>query len=522
MHRLLKQQVAQCRDANGAIDVDRLLTVVAATYDEADRERRQTERSTSLMTEELEAASQNRVQAAMALEKLAFRDQLTGLANRARFTACLNDLTRMGGEQGASCLLLLDLDRFKEVNDTLGHAAGDELLARVGEVLMQIAPPETLVARLGGDEFACILPRDLSDGAAAHLASRIIAELRQPIKVAEAFANIGASIGIAVFPDHGMTSNDLMRHADLALYEAKRRGRNTFVCYDDKLGAKADTRVVLTQELRRAVAEEVDFELDFQPQMRLDSGLTHGFEALVRWNHPERGLIGPSEFIPIAEASNQIGKLDIWVLRQSTRMAKSWLDAGLPEREIAVNVSALHLLRPDFVKEVARVLETSELPPHLLCIELTESALADHENGTVELALRNLKRLGVQLALDDFGIHHSSLGYLIRLPFDKLKIDKIFVRNVASSSRAEKLLSGIISLGHGLGMEVTAEGAETTSELDTVRALGGDIVQGYAVARPASAELAVSAANLMDLRATVLNQPLMAARPFPLAKMAGR
>lgn len=520
MHRLLRNQLTKCRNDAGSVDVDRLIALVTATYDEVDRERKRTDRSTRLMIEELEAATQESAQAATALEKLAFYDPLTGLANRARFAASLDELAKHSCGGTPRYLLLLDLDRFKEVNDSLGHAAGDELLTRVGERLVSIAPQGTLIARLGGDEFAWILPPDHSQEAVARLTSQVIADLMQPIRLSDASVNIGVSIGIAAYPRDGKTISDLMRHADLALYEAKRQGRNTFISYNARLGEIAEKQLNLSREMRSAVADEADFVLDFQPQLRLDSGITHGFEALLRWNHPERGLILPSEFIPVAEAANQICKLDNLALRQATRQAKSWIDAGLPEREIAVNISALHLLRPDFVQEVEGILDGHALPPRLLCIELTESALADHENISVQEALRSLKRLGVQLALDDFGTHYSSLGYLIKLPFDRLKIDKVFVRGVDSSRRAQKLLSGIISLGHGLGMEVVAEGAETLAELDTVRALGANIVQGYAIARPTKAEQAVSTANLIDLRAMVLNNRLSEPDARPCFKFA--
>ena len=260
----------------------------------------------------------------------------------------------------------------------------------------------------------------------------------------------------------------------------------------------AQSKMAMARDLRRAISENTGLAVHYQPQVDLSTGRVMGYEALMRWTHPTLGSVPPAEFIPIAESSQLICDIGLWILREAAVQAKAWLDAGETPREIAVNVSAAQIWHTDFVYDVLRVLEDTGLPPHLLCLELTESLLADHAEGRVRTVLTELKRLGVTLALDDFGTDYSSLGYLTQLPFDKLKIDRIFIDGIAESERARKLLQGIIALGRGLNMTIVAEGAEKPEELGILRDFSCDIVQGYVFARPTIAAEALAFARKLD------------------------
>jgi diguanylate cyclase (GGDEF)-like protein len=419
------------------------------------------------------------------LEKLAYYDPLTGLANRTLFRRTLEDTLdgcKRAGTDGA--LLLLDLDRFKEVNDTLGHAAGDELLVKVAGLIGGVLAPDHFLARLGGDEFAIILPQGDHASTTKRLAEDIIAAMSGSIALESGDVAIETSIGIVLFPRDADTANDVLRNADLALYQAKEKGRGRLEFFKPDMHAAVHHKAELMRELRNAVTQNVGLSLHYQPQIDLATGRVVGFEALIRWNHPTRGSIPPSEFIPIAESSRLIGDLGSWVLHQAATQAKAWLDAGEPPREIAVNMSAAQIRLVDVVQQVAAVLEATRLPPHLLCIELTESLLADNAEGRMRSMLMGLKGLGVGLALDDFGTGYSSLGYLTRLPFDKLKIDRVFIDGVDKSNRARELLKGIVALGRGLGMTVVGEGAERHGEVDVLRQFGCEQAQGYIFSRP--------------------------------------
>ena len=433
------------------------------------------------------------------LEKLAYYDSLTGLPNRALFQRELNDtLTncKRTGTEGA--LLLLDLDRFKEVNDTLGHAAGDELLGKVSHLITRVLGPDRFIARLGGDEFAVILTR-ADDAVAEETASAIISAVCSSISLSRGEVIIGTSIGIARIPHDGATTVEALRNADLALYRAKEDGRGRFALFHRDLNEVVQQKTALARDLRRAVQEGGELSVHYQPQIELSTGRVIGLETLMRWTHPTRGNVPPSEFIPIAESSSLICELGSWILREAALQGRAWLDAGEPPREIAVNVSAAQIWHSNLVEDVKRVLEETGLPPHLLCLELTESVLANQLDGRVGIVLNTLKSLGVTLALDDFGTNYSSLGYLIGLPFDKLKIDRIFIDGVANSTRAQKLLEGIIALGRGLGMKTIAEGAEIPREVEILRSFGCDMVQGFIFARPAPAIEALANVHALEL-----------------------
>jgi diguanylate cyclase (GGDEF)-like protein len=436
------------------------------------------------------------------LEKLAYFDPLTGLANRSMFHREVNDvLTRCGRTGSQAALLLLDLDRFKEVNDSLGHVSGDELLAKVAQLISRALGNGHFFSRLGGDEFAIVMQGGADRAGVERLVADVIAAVSSSILLTRGEVSIGTSIGVAMIPGDGGNLTDLQRNADLALYRAKESGRGRLVFFEPGMNTAVQHKIAIARELRRAITENVGLAVHYQPQVSLSNGRVTGFEALMRWKHPTLGHISPAEFIPIAESSQLICDLGLWILRQAALQAKTWLDAGEAPREMAVNVSAAQIWHTDFAHDVAEVLKETGLPPRLLCLELTESLLADHAEGRVRSVLNELKSLGVTLALDDFGTGYSSLGYLTQLPFDTIKIDRIFVDGIANSESARKLLEGIIALGRGLGMMIVAEGAETVDEVAILGQFRCDLVQGYIFARPAAADDALKSVWALEGKA---------------------
>jgi diguanylate cyclase (GGDEF)-like protein/PAS domain S-box-containing protein len=424
------------------------------------------------------------------LEHLAFTDPLTGLANRALFKRSLSEtIGRSLLEDRFAALLLIDLDHFKEVNDSLGHAAGDELLCRVAAVLRREVGPSAFIARLGGDEFAVVLERSSVGENLVGLAEHLVAAITGPVDLANGEAFVSATIGIANLPEDGTSTEQAMRNADLALYMAKEAGRGRSMIFEPAYAQAVEQRHDLARHLRHAVQENA-LQAHYQPQVDLTSGKVVGFESLLRWNHPERGPVSPSEFIPVAESSGLIVDLGLWILRESCRQGRAWLDAGFPARSISVNVSPAQFWNMDFETAVSAVLAETGFPPSLLCLELTEGLFVDQSEHRISRTLSALAALGVRLALDDFGSGYSSLGYLTRLPFDRLKVDRSFVDGIATQPDKRKLLGGIIALSRGLGMTVIAEGAERPAEVDVLAELGCDIVQGYVYSRPVVPDVA--------------------------------
>ncbi|MGL4527357.1 MAG: putative bifunctional diguanylate cyclase/phosphodiesterase, partial [Aestuariivirga sp.] len=370
----------------------------------------------------------DRVGAQRELERLAYFDPLTGLANRAMFQNRLNRDMAMARDSGIpSALLLIDLDRFKEVNDTLGHASGDDLLVEVSQLLHRVVGSEHFIARLGGDEFAIIMTGCGEMDVVETLANDVVASLGRSFRINNVEVSIGASIGIALLPRDGSTGEEINKNADLALYRAKDKGRGRFAVFEPSMNTMIQHKMALARDLRAAVLANEGLAVWLQPQVALPSSDVIGFEALLRWQHPELGFVPPSEFIPIAESSSLICDIGLWVLRESVQIAKKWIDAGGTPFEIAINLSAAQIWQTRIEDDVAALLKETGLPAHLLCLELTETMLADHAEGRVRSTLVALKKLGVRLALDDFGTGYSSLGYLIQLPFDKLKVDRVFV-----------------------------------------------------------------------------------------------
>lgn len=412
--------------------------------------------------------------------RLAEFDSLTGLANRHRMNRKLEStLTAFKAAKRACTLMMLDLDRFKHVNDTLGHQAGDDLLKQVGERLGRIIGDRGEIGRLGGDEFQIILP-DLDDrGKLGDLASKLIQIVSLPYALGDERAIIGTSVGIAIAPYDGVEKDDLIRNSDLALYSAKNGGRGQFRFYSADLKDEAEEARVLEDDLRTALIND-ELELHYQPVVRTKDHMVVGLEALMRWEHPERGFISPAMFIPIAEKSNLINQLGEWALRRACRDAAAW-----PETvRVAVNVSAVQFATPGFPAIVTNALAASGLAPDRLELELTESVFMG-DSETIDETFNALKGLGVRLALDDFGTGYSSLSYLRSAPFDKLKVDKSFVDSCTQKDQnSAKIIAAIIGLSDALGMETTVEGVEAFDQFNLVCSKGARFIQGYIYSKP--------------------------------------
>jgi len=406
---------------------------------------------------------------------LAHHDALTGLANRTSFHARLEREMRAADGQGTRlAVLCLDLDRFKEVNDLFGHAAGDAMLRDLALRVGGLLDPTQLMARLGGDEFAILIPQ--RDGSAEQLAERILATLAAV--PAASGPVIATSIGIAVYPDDAQDQRALLSHADAALYRAKAEGRGTCRRYDASMGAQIRDRRMLEHDLRHAVSRG-ELKLVYQPQTHIETGAVMGFEALLRWHHPVRGLVSPAEFVPIAEETGAILEIGAWVLREACRTAALW-----PQPlAIAVNVSAVQLHNPHFVQFVHGTLFESGLKAERLEIEITETALI-RDPARALLTLRQLKALGVRIAMDDFGTGYSSLSNLRSFPFDRIKIDRSFIKAVHSNPQGAAIVRSVLGLGRGLGLAVVAEGVETDEELSFLAAEHCTLAQGFLLGRP--------------------------------------
>lgn len=414
--------------------------------------------------------------------RLAHYDSLTGLANRLQMSQTLEKILNAPNIDHRACaVFLLDLDRFKQVNDTMGHPAGDSLLTQVAARLERAVGQFGRVGRLGGDEFQVILPGHHPREDLAQLARRVIHDLSEPYSIEGHRVVIGASVGIALSPDDGVTSEAIIRNADLALYAAKDGGRGRHHFYASDLHSDAEERRQLEQDLRDALSQG-GLELYYQPVVHTSTERITGFEALLRWNHPQRGPMSPAKFIPIAEDSGLIAQIGEWALRTACRDLASW-----PETvRVAVNVSPLQFANPNLPAVITNALAASQVSPSRLELEITESVFLNDDEGT-DAMFTALKRLGVRLALDDFGTGYSSLGYLKKAPFDKIKIDQSFVRGATiTGSRNGAIIASIVSLAEALGMETTAEGVETLDELDLVRMLGCSHVQGYIYEKPLS------------------------------------
>jgi diguanylate cyclase (GGDEF)-like protein len=428
--------------------------------------------------------------------RLAEFDSLTGLANRHRMDKKLEGILAAYKTAKRSCtLVMLDLDRFKHVNDTLGHPAGDDLLCQVARRLERVVGQRGEIGRLGGDEFQIIIP-DLDDrGKLGELANKIIQIVSQPYTIDDKRATIGTSIGIAISPYDGIDKLDLVDNADLALYAAKNGGRGQFRFYSADLKDEAAERRLLEEGLRDALATE-QLELHYQPVVRTEDNMVVTFEALMRWEHPERGPIRPDVFVPIAEESDLINQLGAWALNRACRDAMAWPKSV----RVAVNVSAAQFAHSDLIGIVAQALETSGLEANRLELELTESVFMG-DGETVDDIFRALKDLGVRLALDDFGTGYSSLSYLRAAPFDKIKVDRTFVDDCTQKDHnSAKIIAAIIGLSDALGMETTVEGVEAFDQLEVVKSKGARFIQGWIYSKALTQETLVARLKSGDLK----------------------
>ena len=418
--------------------------------------------------------------------RLAYEDGLTGLPNRAMFNEQLEQAVRTARRETLPvAVLLFDMDRFKAINDTLGHPVGDQALREVGSRVRKALRDSDVVARLGGDEFAILLATGSSEHAMRLVAGKILKALEDPLVIESQSMDIAASIGIARFPEHGADANALMRAADVAMYSAK-RGKIGFAVYDPAHDERRQEFLTLLGELRRAV-EAGELVLHYQPKMNLAENRVTSVEALVRWRHPQRGFVPPSEFIPFAEQTGYISAITRWVLTRAIEQCGAWHRAGLGI-SMSVNISARDLRTEDsLVQYVWAALIAAELPPGMLCLEITESGLMD-DPRSAQATLRKLRDLGIMTSIDDYGTGYSSLAYIKQLAVNELKIDRTFVAGMEADQRNAAIVRSTIELGHNLGLTVVAEGVETDHEVAQLRRFGCDVAQGYHFARPMTAE----------------------------------
>ena len=452
------------------------------------------------------------------IRRLAYFDTLTGLPNRLLFTEQLHKALADAKREGQQvAIMFVDLDHFKRVNDTLGHGAGDELLRVVSARLAHsVRPLDVIVrdssqregnsiARLGGDEFILMLSELHGATDAAAVARRLVAALTEPVVIQCTELYISASVGIAMYPYDGVDIDTLLMNADTAMYRAKEAGRGGFQFYERSMNARALERLVMEAMLRRAL-ERNEFVLHYQPRISLETGCIVGAEALIRWQHPERGLVSPREFITLAEETSLVIPIGDWALAEVCRQSAAWQAQGVKPVPVAVNLASTHLRERNLPDLVTRVLQNNNLAPRLLEIEVTESILMADPELSVETA-RRLKEIGVHLSIDDFGTGYSSLSYLKKLPISALKIDQSFVRDLATDPDDAAIISAIIAMAHSLKLKVVAEGVETEAQRAFLKEHGCDEFQGYLISRPVEAK---EFALLLERQRGLADQPVPA------------
>ncbi len=421
------------------------------------------------------------------IKHLAYHDALTGLPNRLLFKDRLAvALSHAQREHARLAVLFLDLDRFKVINDSLGHNIGDRLLQAVAERVQQCVRESDTLARLGGDEFTLIIPNLMRSEDAVPVAHKILEAVRQPFTIEEREFFISTSIGISFFPEDGMDAESLIKNADTAMYQAKEQGRDNYQLFNAYINARALQRIALEHGLRRALLDG-QLRVHYQPIFDLRAGRIVGMEALLRWTHPEMGPISPSMFIPLAESTGLMMPIGDWVLRTACKQAKTWHDAGHKSLSLAVNLSMTQLQQPDLVARVKEVLDETGLPPRLLELEITESSAMQSPEASIR-TLYELKKIGIRISLDDFGTGHSSLSYLKRFPIDTLKIDQSFVRDINTDPDTAAIVTAIIAMAHSLRLKVIAEGVEHTEQANFLRHYACDQMQGYLIKAPVDAE----------------------------------
>jgi len=422
------------------------------------------------------------------LRHQAYHDSLTGLPNRTSLIERVGEAIKRGRRNGETfAVLFLDLDSFKDINDSLGHSVGDLMLQAVAERLQPVLREQDTVARLGGDEFVVtLLLLKRTEHAAVVAEKLLVAVSGTPYSIEGRELSITASIGISVFPDDGKDVNELIKNADAALYHAKKMGRNNFQFYAQDIGARAFAILSMEHSLRRAL-ERGEFLLHFQPQMDLGSGTTVGAEALIRWEHPEMGMVSPAEFIPIAEERGLIVAIGDWVLNEACRQNREWQQAGLAAIPVGVNLSALQFRDKNLIDKIAAALHKTGLSATFLEIELTESAVMQDSESAIA-TMRAMKEMGLHLSIDDFGTGYSSLNYLKRFPLDKLKIDRSFVRGLPHDADDAAIANAVLGMARALRLKVIAEGVESGQQAEFLRQHGCDEIQGYYFGRPMPAE----------------------------------
>jgi diguanylate cyclase (GGDEF)-like protein len=419
-------------------------------------------------------------------ERLATHDTLTGLPNRMLFMDRLQQsLIRAKRRQTLVGVMFIDLDRFKRVNDTLGHASGDQLICEVARRLQDVTRAEDIVARLGGDEFVVVI-----DAAKVNhillVVEKALATVSKPYRIAEREIFSSCSIGVSVYPNDGTDASSLLKNADTAMYTAKSSGRNRFQLYDGAMNTMAEERLQLETELHYALARN-EFVFHYQPQLNLETGRIEGVEALLRWNKPDRGLLSPAVFLSMLEETGGIVSVGRSLLLAACRQTADWHAAGFTDLDVAVNVSGKEFWHDTLIENVREALAQSGLRPQSLQLELTEGIFMEDVDAAV-VRIQALKALGVAVAIDDFGTGYSSLAHLQRFPLDVLKIDRYFVKDLPNAPASEALIGSILALCQGLDLGAVAEGVETREQLEVLRALGCQIVQGYFISRPVPAD----------------------------------
>jgi diguanylate cyclase (GGDEF)-like protein len=461
---------------------------------------------------ELALRMRNTLAAKAYQDRLANYDALTQLPNRRMFMDRLAwSLQHAKREGRSSAILHIDLDRFKQINDTLGHRVGDELLKGVGQRLLQIVravdtvvvkdvnDPQPNLSRLGGDEFTVLLPVLTRAENAAQVSQRILTALEEPFHVEGHEVFVTPSIGIAVFPDDSEDTDTLLKNADIAMSHAKQHGRNTYEFYSSQMNARALERLSLENQLRRALGRD-EMLLVYQPKVDIMTGQVLGSEALLRWNHPELGLVSPLDFIPLAEETGLIVTIGEWVMHTACTQNKAWQSAGLGTPRINVNVSIRQFRDPRLMQTIHDVLESSGLEAQYLTLELTENMIMENAKENLE-ALHQIKGMGVKLSIDDFGTGYSSLSYLKQFPLDELKIDRSFVSSIQSETDDSPIVTAIIAMAHSLGLNVVAEGVETEQQLSFLRNRGCDEYQGYLYSKPVAGDKFAALLAHMRLKA---------------------
>ena len=422
-----------------------------------------------------------RMSAEERIRQLALYDALTGLPNRTTFYSLIKQALGAASSDKAAGIMFIDLDRFKNINDSLGHGAGDELIRRVAARLKTCLRSSDVIARLGGDEFVVALLELKESADVSLVAKKMLATFATPFLIEGHEISLSASMGVSVYPNDSMQIDDLIKFADIAMYRAKGRGRNNCMFYANDMNVRSLDRLQLESDLRRAL-DRKELLLHYQPQVDIHTGQMTGAEVLLRWQHPEKGMVSPGQFIPMAEESGLIMQIGHWVLDQAVAQNKVWQNQGKPVVKLAVNLAAQQF-HPELVDEVSAMLAEHELPHELLELEITESMVMENVEQVLGV-LNTLESLGVRISLDDFGTGYSSLSYLKRFPIHKLKVDQSFVRGIPNDADDMAITRAIIGMGKSLGLKVIAEGVETREQLEFLRVEGCDEIQGFLFSRP--------------------------------------